>query len=329
MKRGRPKPVRVRRLFPYLLYNVRLRALMEARREVCRSFGRYAVCMRILRRIISRLAYYASRRADRLYALFRNDLPGRSMTLEVSADRTVWKPLVYTGASVYNTWAKTSVGFYPCGARLATQHPAGSDGCGPPVRAEFRRYCPDGRRRRSADRLRCVRQGVPLGRAARKLGGSHFRPGDDLGRLRPSIPTGPARSAATRWSATTPTATIRAATTPFGSPIRCAVYGGGFDRTSPDPWAPDPALDASYQSKIYPVRRPERQRSLPVLVDEHALQPRVVVGDWTRGHLCLVAANGAGPIPRSTGRPSTRPTSLRSPTLRPVPSARFGNTSKR
>lgn len=32
-------------------------------------------------------------------------------TLSVSADGTVWKPLVYTGASVYNTWGKTSVGF--------------------------------------------------------------------------------------------------------------------------------------------------------------------------------------------------------------------------
>ena len=32
-------------------------------------------------------------------------------TLSVSADGTVWKPLVYTGASVYNAGGKTSVGF--------------------------------------------------------------------------------------------------------------------------------------------------------------------------------------------------------------------------
>lgn len=37
--------------------------------------------------------------------------PADDVSLTVSADGAVWKPLVYTGASAYNTWTGTTVGF--------------------------------------------------------------------------------------------------------------------------------------------------------------------------------------------------------------------------
>ena len=39
--------------------------------------------------------------------------PADDVSLTVSADGAVWKPLVYTGASAYNTWTGTTVGFTP------------------------------------------------------------------------------------------------------------------------------------------------------------------------------------------------------------------------
>lgn len=42
---------------------------------------------------------------------FGTIFPSDDVSLTVSADGAVWRPLAYTGASVYNTWTGTTVGF--------------------------------------------------------------------------------------------------------------------------------------------------------------------------------------------------------------------------
>ena len=49
---------------------------------------------------------------ERNYTLtFGTIFPAADVSLMVSADGAVWRPLAYTGASTYNTWAKATVGF--------------------------------------------------------------------------------------------------------------------------------------------------------------------------------------------------------------------------
>ena len=71
-----------------------------------------------------------------------------------------------------------------------------------------------------------------------------------------------------------------------------AVYGeGGFERTSPEPWAPDPALDAGYQSKIYQSDGPNGSDPYQYW-STNTLYNLGLSGYWTRGHLCMSRERG-------------------------------------
>ncbi|HIY68047.1 MAG TPA: DNA/RNA non-specific endonuclease [Candidatus Alistipes intestinigallinarum] len=71
-----------------------------------------------------------------------------------------------------------------------------------------------------------------------------------------------------------------------------AVYGeGGFGRTSPDPWAPDPALDASYQSKIYRSDGPSGSDPYQYW-STNTIYNLGRSGSWTKGHLCMSRERG-------------------------------------
>ncbi len=85
------------------------------------------------------------------------------VSLTVSADGAVWKPLVYTGASAYNTWDRDDGGLHARAACPKLVDSPCADGYGARLRVEFRRHRPDGRGRRTAGGLRHDRQGSTAG----------------------------------------------------------------------------------------------------------------------------------------------------------------------
>ncbi len=71
-----------------------------------------------------------------------------------------------------------------------------------------------------------------------------------------------------------------------------AVYGeGGFGRTKPEPWAPDPALDAKYQSKIYKSDGPTGSDPYQFW-STNTIYKQERRGSWIRGHLCMSSERG-------------------------------------
>ena len=108
-------------------------------------------------------------------------------------------------------------------------------------------------------------------------------------------------------------------------PLHPVYREGGYGRTSPDPWSPGPALAGKYQSKIYRADGPDGSDSYQYwssnTLDKFGLSG-IGPGDTSA---CRV--NGAAPTRRSTARPSIRPTSPCSPTMRPSRSARCGDVS--
>ena len=62
---------------------------------------------------------------------------------------------------------------------------------------------------------------------------------------------------------------------------------GGYTRPEEDPWAPDPSLDESLQSKIYPSNSG----------DKYIYYTRATLdygASWTRGHLVMSSERGCG-----------------------------------
>ena len=70
-------------------------------------------------------------------------------------------------------------------------------------------------------------------------------------------------------------------------------YGeGGYGRTNPDPWAPDPALSASYQSKIYQSDGPNGSDPYQFWSNNTIRTTLNRNGSWTKGHLCMSSERG-------------------------------------
>lgn len=225
---------------------------------------------------------------------FGTIFPAGDMTLEVSADGTVWRPLTYTGASVYNTWGKTTVGF-----TLAE-----------PASQLSIRWVPTG-----VDR----QYGLNFDDIVLTAGGGGQEV--DFGSTPSSNEYRWAELPANWVAPTSDRATISgdyAFYTHWTRSVRSnkvvrnysycydtrrhnpiwvayplhAVYGeGGFDRTRPDPWAPDPALDASYQSKIYRSDGPSGSDPYQYW-STNTLYNLGRSGSWTKGHLCMSRERG-------------------------------------
>ena len=70
-------------------------------------------------------------------------------------------------------------------------------------------------------------------------------------------------------------------------------YGeGGYGRTNPDPWAPDPRLDASYQSKIYKSDGATGTDPYQYWSNNTIRTTLGLSGSWTKGHLCMSSERG-------------------------------------
>ncbi len=223
---------------------------------------------------------------------FGTIFPAGDMTLEVSADGTVWKPLVYTGASVYNTWAKTSVGFTlaePASQLSIRLVPTGVD----------RQYG------LNFDDIVLTAGGggqqIDFGASGKEyrwaeLPGNWVAPTSDRATISGDY------AFYTHWTRSVRSNKVvrnysYCYDTRRHNPIWVAypmhaVYGeGGFDRTWPDPWTPDPALDAGYQSKIYRSDGPNGSDPYQYW-STNTLYNLGLSGDWTRGHLCMSRERG-------------------------------------
>lgn len=74
-------------------------------------------------------------------------------------------------------------------------------------------------------------------------------------------------------------------------PLAACYLEGGYSRTTPDPWAPDPSLDAGYQSKIY---RSDGAAGNDPYQYWSVLTLRTLgrSGTWSKGHLCMSSERG-------------------------------------
>ena len=200
--------------------------------------------------------------------------PADDVSLTVSADGAVWKPLVYTGASAYNTWTGTTVGF-----TLAQ-----------PVPKLWIRLAPTGTERAyglNFDDIRLTTGG----------GGQQVDLGTGAGLRWAELPSNFETPSSDQFVHTTWTTTVsggkrvRNYTYCYDkrrhNPVwvayphhRCYLEGSG---RSNEPWAADPALPESQQAKIYPSSAGDvYQYWVADLVTG-----RYGSGYWSRGHLCM------------------------------------------
>ena len=76
-------------------------------------------------------------------------------------------------------------------------------------------------------------------------------------------------------------------------PLHPVYREGGTGRTDPDPWAPDPALDERYQSKIY-----KHDGEGDGIYDGYQFWGNTLLkslgkgGYWSKGHLCMSSERG-------------------------------------
>ncbi len=76
-------------------------------------------------------------------------------------------------------------------------------------------------------------------------------------------------------------------------PLHPVYREGGTGRTDPDPWAPDPALDEKYQSKIY-----KHDGEGDGIYDGYQFWGNTLLkslgkkGYWSKGHLCMSSERG-------------------------------------
>ena len=200
--------------------------------------------------------------------------PADDVSLTVSADGAVWKPLVYTGASAYNTWTGTTVGF-----TLAQ-----------PVPKLWIRLAPTGTERAyglNFDDIRLTTGG----------GGQQVDLGTGAGLRWAELPSNFETPSSDQFVHTTWTTTVsggkrvRNYTYCYDkrrhNPVwvayphhRCYLEGSG---RSDEPWAADPALPETQQAKIYPSSAGDvYQYWVADLVTG-----RYGSGYWSRGHLCM------------------------------------------
>ncbi len=77
-------------------------------------------------------------------------------------------------------------------------------------------------------------------------------------------------------------------------PMHAVYLEGGYGRTDPDPWAPDPALDASHQSKIYSTGADDVYQYWATATMSSLYEKGDIpqLGTWTKGHLCMSRERG-------------------------------------
>ncbi|WP_295901716.1 DNA/RNA non-specific endonuclease [uncultured Alistipes sp.] len=205
---------------------------------------------------------------------FGTIFPSDDVSLTVSADGAVWRPLAYTGASVYNTWTGTTVGF-----TLAQ-----------PVPKLWIRLAPTGTERTyglNFDDIVLTTGG----------GGQQVDLGTGAGLRWAELPSNFETPSSDQFVHTTWTTTVSGGKrvrnytycydTRRHNPVwvayphhRCYLEGSG---RSDEPWAADPALPESQQAKIYPSSAGDvYQYWVADLVTG-----RYGGGYWSRGHLCM------------------------------------------
>lgn len=205
---------------------------------------------------------------------FGTIFPSDDVSLTVSADGAVWRPLAYTGASVYNTWTGTTVGF-----TLAQ-----------PVPKLWIRLAPTGTERTyglNFDDIVLTTGG----------GGQQVDLGTGAGLRWAELPSNFETPSSDQFVHTTWTTTVSGGKrvrnytycydTRRHNPVweayphhRCYLEGSG---RSNEPWAADPALPESQQAKIYPSSAGDvYQYWVADLVTG-----RYGSGYWSRGHLCM------------------------------------------
>ena len=212
---------------------------------------------------------------ERNYTLtFGTIFPSADVSLMVSADGAVWRPLAYTGASAYNTWAKATVGFTlkQAVAKLSI------------------RLAPTGTERTyglNFDDIVLTTGG----------GGQEVDPvaGTDLRWA--ELPSNFESPSADQFVHTTWTTTVTSGRrvrnytycydTRRHNPVwvayphhRCYMEGSG---RSDEPWAADPALPESQQSKIYASSTGDMYQYWTADLVTGAYGS----GYWSRGHLCM------------------------------------------
>lgn len=212
---------------------------------------------------------------ERNYTLtFGTIFPAADVSLMVSADGAVWRPLAYTGASTYNTWAKATVGFTlkQAVAKLSI------------------RLAPTGTERTyglNFDDIVLTTGG----------GGQEVDPvaGTDLRWA--ELPSNFESPSADQFVHTTWTTTVTSGRrvrnytycydTRRHNPVwvayphhRCYMEGSG---RSDEPWAADPVLPESQQSKIYASSAGDTYQYWTADLVTGAYGS----GYWSRGHLCM------------------------------------------
>lgn len=225
---------------------------------------------------------------------FGTIFPEGDMNLEVSADGSSWKKLTYKGASVYNTWAKASVGFTLTDAvpNLSIRYSVTG------VQREYGLNFDDIFLTTGGGGQQIDFGTAPSGNGYRwaELPGNWVAPTSDRATISGDY------AFYTHWTRSVRSNKVvrnysYCYDTRRHNPIWVAypmhaVYGeGGFDRTSPDPWAPDPALDASYQSKIYRSDGPSGSDPYQYW-STNTIYNLGRSGSWTKGHLCMSRERG-------------------------------------
>lgn len=204
--------------------------------------------------------------------------PADDVSLTVSADGAVWKPLVYTGASAYNTWTGTTVGF-----TLAQ-----------PVPKLWIRLAPTGTERAyglNFDDIRLTTGG----------GGQQVDLGTTVVGYRwAELPATPAdmthKKIHTFWASTVTSKqylrnytycydTRRHSPLWIAHPQHACYQEGGWTRPATDPWAQDPNMTVEEQAVMWPIDG--RAKSLVSDTPEGPYQ-------WQRGHLLASSYRGCG-----------------------------------
>ncbi len=233
--------------------------------------------------------------AQRDYTLsFGTIFPAGDMTLSVSADGLFWVPLTYTGAATYNTWTRAVVGF-------SLEEAVG--------RLHIR-FVPTGVDRQYGLNFDDIVLTSGGGGQTVDLGST---PADDDYRF-PELPANwvaPASDAAaiagdfaffTHWTRSVNSNRVvrnysycydtrRHSPVWVAYPLHAVYLEGGYGRTSPDPWVPDPSLDASLQAKIYRADGPSGDDPYQYW-STNTLYSLGLSGYWTRGHLCMSSERG-------------------------------------
>ena len=204
--------------------------------------------------------------------------PADDVSLTVSADGAVWKPLVYTGASAYNMWTGTTVGF-----TLAQ-----------PVPKLWIRLAPTGTERAYGLNFDDIRLSAGGGGQQVDLGTTV------VGYRWAELPATPAdmthKKIHTFWASTVTSKqylrnytycydTRRHSPLWIAHPQHACYQEGGWTRPATDPWAQDPNMTVGEQAVMWPIDG--RAKSLVSDTPEGPYQ-------WQRGHLLASSYRGCG-----------------------------------